>query len=250
MTAQGSIQAGPEKVIPICVAADKFPYLHSELKLCHSIKANKISKFQIYDCFISVTNNKPDLANNLMEKQYKFILNILNSGPHTLNYIAEHIGTDPAALPIEALVYKGYVRQISFTPTDLLHVTGQYKKWDEKSSQMVLKLISEILDMSFDETVKLIHETVVKKLVFSCIQSAADFEKKKCIFSNDPAALYLLEKSFSDDPSDFLNASFKLEKPIIAVGAPVKAWMPYVAEKLKTNLIIPEHDPTAYLLIH
>jgi hypothetical protein len=53
--------------------------------------------------------------------------------------------------------------------------------------------------------------------------------------------MYFIEKALSPSAGQEFDCSYKLNMPIIGIGAPVEAWLPKVAEKLHTELIIPEH---------
>ncbi len=57
--------------------------------------------------------------------------------------------------------------------------------------------------------------------------------------------MYFIEKALSPSAGQEFDCSYKLNMPIIGIGAPVKAWLPKVAEKLNTELIIPEHAEVA-----
>ena len=118
---------------------------------------------------------------------------------------------------------------IYLTPTDLLHITGAFSLWDREASLKALDRFAGILDISTGEALPLLFTAVKKRICLACIQATADFEGNDFDLNNDPASLYLLEKAFSNDKREFLHSSFYMQKPIIAVGAPVSAWMPEIA---------------------
>jgi len=238
------IVVGPERVIPLCTGASLFPHLTDEISLCRDLPMTS-TKFQAFDCFLPLNKNTANHTLQPLSNAEKPVFEALDGAPHTLEYICRKTGFEPGMLPLESLLHKKCIQQISFTPTDLVHVTGEYRRWDSAASELAMECISEILNLPYEDAIEKVSTSIIKKLVFSCLQSAADFEKKNCIFASDPAALYLMEKSFSDNKNDFLHASFKLTKPIAAVGAPVSVWMPHVADKLGTELIIPEHSEVA-----
>lgn len=57
--------------------------------------------------------------------------------------------------------------------------------------------------------------------------------------------MYFIQKALSPKQDQSLDCSFKINMPIIGIGAPVQAWLPAVAEKMNTGLIIPEHAEVA-----
>jgi N-methylhydantoinase A/oxoprolinase/acetone carboxylase beta subunit len=63
-------------------------------------------------------------------------------------------------------------------------------------------------------------------------------------WDNEPTAAYLLEKALDGGGGD-LGVRLTLNQPVVAIGAPVEAYMPRVAERLNTHLIIPPHAQVA-----
>jgi N-methylhydantoinase A/oxoprolinase/acetone carboxylase beta subunit len=64
-------------------------------------------------------------------------------------------------------------------------------------------------------------------------------------WGQEPSASALLARAMGGVYSSDLGCQFALRRPVVAVGAPVAAYMPHTAEYLSTELIIPPHADVA-----
>jgi N-methylhydantoinase A/oxoprolinase/acetone carboxylase beta subunit len=64
-------------------------------------------------------------------------------------------------------------------------------------------------------------------------------------WEREPTAVALLERALSDPQDGDLGCELTLRRPLVAIGAPVEAYMPRVAGQLHTELIIPPHAEVA-----
>jgi N-methylhydantoinase A/oxoprolinase/acetone carboxylase beta subunit len=64
-------------------------------------------------------------------------------------------------------------------------------------------------------------------------------------WQREPTAALFLERALNDGEGGELAISLTLQRPVVAIGAPVKAYMPRVAERLHTQLIIPPYAEVA-----
>ena len=55
----------------------------------------------------------------------------------------------------------------------------------------------------------------------------------------------ILEQALDDDQKKQIDFKITLQQPVIALGAPVEAYMPMAAGKVNTKLIIPDHAEVA-----
>jgi N-methylhydantoinase A/oxoprolinase/acetone carboxylase beta subunit len=64
-------------------------------------------------------------------------------------------------------------------------------------------------------------------------------------WGGEPTAALLLERALDGHEDSSLAFAMTLRQPVVAIGAPVGAYMPPVAERLHTRLIIPHHAEVA-----
>ena len=182
---------GPGKVKPLCVAAAEFPYLAEELAALPNGTA---------DCVEVYKAPKGQLFN----KAEDIILNELKEGPHSIQYLLYHNDAIEKQ-DIERMEKKGYLRFISMTPTDILHATGEFRRWNEHASLEGLRLLSRQARMKGEMVLKIVVAVISEKLKSVC----------------------------------------RGAKTVVAIGAPVRAWLPSICQQLNIRLIIPEHAEVA-----
>ena len=173
------------------------------------------------------------------------IIAILKKAPHSLFYLAHQTGLDADALGLQQLVDLGLIGRIALTPTDILHVCGQYNKWDTVLARAGTQIMAARTGKSVEEFVESAVKAVVDRLCLIGLQSLAGFENNQLDLFSDKAAMYLIEKAFDHEKQRFFSTVFTINKPIVAIGAPVQAWMGGVAKKMNTRLVIPEHAEVA-----
>lgn len=240
---RSKLLVGPRRVLPLCVAAVNYPYLSDELENIQvTIANNNLSPRQIIDCFALSRKT----VSKLVTEEEKNIVELLKKGPHFTSFISEKLNYN-VSLALENLVKKGTVQRISFTPTDLLHAMGYYTAWNTRIALIAAKILSEKMSLSIEEFKSYAYETVVRKITLCIIQSNLRYENIPLNLANheDEIVGYFNIDSRSERKGQLSNIRFKLKGPIIAVGSPVKAWMPAVCNNLNARLIIPRHEEVA-----
>jgi len=239
VNAKGSMEIGPQKVTPLCVAAVNYPYLIRELETIKKDPEYELFSDQEIDCFSLIgdpgTLNAQDAA----------LAGLLKDGPHSAFYLAGKLKKDVETLNLTKLTNAGVLDRISLTPTDILHAMGRYTAWDTGIVHSAIRIISLKARKTEDEIIQMAYKGIIQKLTRCVLQSIADFENQSFDFDKDPAAGYFFSKAFDTKHMHLLEADFKLKKPVVAVGAPVSAWMRPVCENLHTEVIIPEHTEVA-----
>jgi N-methylhydantoinase A/oxoprolinase/acetone carboxylase beta subunit len=143
------------------------------------------------------------------------------------------------------LVNMGVIARISVTPTDILHVNGAYNQWNREAAIKGVDILASRIGVGRDEFVELAAERIVNELCYTCLQSMVSYEGQNIWLKDNPTVMYMINKALSPAEDQKFDCSYSLNMPIIGIGAPIAAWLPQVAEKLNTDLIIPEHAEVA-----
>lgn len=238
---EGQLEIGPQKVWPLCVLGKRYPHLSDELEMFREKEEYQSCSAQKTDCFMLVkTREKLELSQLEME-----IIKILEERPHSLFYIAHKLGRDPDYLDLQPLINARVIARISLTPTDILHVEGRYNKWDKRIAEIGVNIFAERLNQSISEFLDNINKFITNKLCIACLQSQDDYKNQSFNFIGEEDLTYSINNVFNNEGELGVLANNILEKPIVAVGAPVSAWMHKVRERLNTSLMIPEHSEVA-----
>ena len=128
---QGKLQIGPRRVGPIAWLASRSPgtdqclnWMHSELKQ-HGFTAGLMEIFTL--------NGAPP-QHTLCEEERK-IVGVLSERPYCALELAIRVNDDWwETLNLDRLEREHIIQRCGLTPTDLLHVTGQFTRWDTRAA--------------------------------------------------------------------------------------------------------------------
>ncbi len=236
-----NLQVGPQRVIPICVAASEFPYLNDELRRVIVPYAYLLRYVQVVDCF-KLLNKHATASLSATEQK---VVEAVKDGPHTFFTIAERIEAEPNLLNLDRLVNVGVLSRVSVTPTDILHAAGKLSTFDVDASKRAVSLLAKRFDMQMDEFIAVAADRIVDELCYCSIQSLAIHEGARFNLKEDPGAAYFFAKQLHPRAGEYVTCSIKTNIPLIGIGAPVEAWLPRAAERIGTQLIIPENSEVA-----
>lgn len=231
---QTDIVFGPERAEPVCVAAALYPNLINELNECRLPKEYVITMYHDTDC-IRLLKRKTAEKLSLSEKQRK-ILWLLSDTAHTVVWMAKQLGTDIDSLELDELLELGLIQMISFTPTDLLHVTGEYTQWNREASIAAAHLIAERIGMKTEKFVSDAEDLFVSDIRRCIIKAVLAFDGLE---SDSYSETFI--KKIEAKGEGVCSVTFGLNNPIIGVGASAGIWVKKAGEGLNCNVIIPEH---------
>lgn len=240
LTREGEVQVGPQRVWPLCVVAHQYPYLVDELKVNFEHNYNLMFA-QATDCFMFI---KKSTAERFSETEEK-VIHILQDGPRSLYYLANALDLDPNLFSLQHLVNLGVVARISLTPTDILHARGTYTEWNREAARMGVAILADRIGKTEEEFIQLASEKIINDLCLTCMQSLIGGEGQSLWLKNSEDAMYFVNKALAPKGNQMLNCSFQISMPIVGIGAPVTAWLPAMAEKMHTRLVIPPHAEVA-----
>ncbi|WP_227762010.1 hydantoinase/oxoprolinase family protein [Zhaonella formicivorans] len=231
---------GPQRVWPLAVVAHEHPYLVDELRGLAE-NEEELLFAQPTDCFMLLKETVPG---QLTETE-KGALNILQTGPHSLFFLAQRLEKDPNLINLQNLVNLGTLAKVSVTPTDILHANGTYKQWNAAASTVGVQILARKIGRTFTEFLELAMEGIIRELALAIIQSIAGFEGSSLWIKDNAGARYFVDKILAPKEEDTMDCTARIKIPVVAIGAPVQAYLPQVAEKINAELIIPEHAEVA-----
>jgi len=236
----GTIEVGPQRVWPLCVIAHQHPNLVDELKVNFD-KTYDLMFGQATDCFMFLKRVTSEELTGFEKK----VVDILQSGPRSFYYLTKRLEIEPYLLNLQHLVNTGVLARISLTPTDILHAKGVYTQWNQEASVIGVNILASRMRKNPDEFIQLASEKIINDLCITCLQSLVSCDGKNMGLKNTPEVMYFIQKALSPDEGHGLDCSFKINMPIIGIGAPAQAWLPGMAKKMNTALSIPEHAEVA-----
>ncbi len=240
---EGVLRIGPRRVIPLCLASVDYPQIIEELEIVEREGKND-SLVPYSDFFILM--RKPDRFD--LNDRERSIVKVLQDGPKSLHNISKELGIiHPYLMGAERLEELGIVSRIAPTPTDVLHAEGSYLEWNSEASQIAVRLLARRLRIRVEDFIIRVKEETTSKIALEVLTKLTQDEiGDKDIPGCDVCSLFL-NKSLNGRAQDdtILQCDLIVKQPIIAIGAPVAAYFPYVVTKLKTNLVIPPYAEVA-----
>lgn len=213
---------GPRRVVPLAVAAVQYTGFLSNLKrtpmpvredLCENIQPTKF--------FVRSGYPAGELS-----KAEADVLEVIGDEPISVPEITTLIRKDCHSQTLDSLIKKRLVQAIGFTPTDALHVLGEYTAWNEEASRIGAERLSRLMRMTPVE-----FSTAVKKRVARNM------------------ALHLLSYILTGVPETAIAkildgnypAKFKLDIPVVLLGGPVRAHRKELENFVEAEILVPEH---------
>jgi len=233
---------GPQKVCPLSLAASRYPGLRDELQSRYIDPKKEYLRFQVTDCFILVKDYAflKDLTD--VEKR---VLKLLETGAHSIFYLSKKLDLDLYAIGLNRLINLGILVRAGITPTDILHAMDIYVPWDRQAALIGTRLLAEKMSFKAEEFLEMAFQEIINNTALNIMQSVLNFEGSKFSIREHMGTTFFYENALKMSPPSILNCSMNLAYPILAIGAPVKAYLPKVAEKLNAELFIPEHAEVA-----
>jgi N-methylhydantoinase A/oxoprolinase/acetone carboxylase beta subunit len=230
---------GPRRVVPLCLLAGQFPKVVPELRL----QLREDPQDSWVGQFI-LANRQP--AHTLPESDQE-LLNCLAAAPKSLISLAAEVTRYRFLLPrqIERLRAQRLVLQAGFTPTDALHVLGQFETGENEAAQLGAELLATQAGLSPQDFCRQVISGVSDRIATELISKVLTDEVAPPHWEQDSAATALLTRALNGAQGSGLACQLRLKQPLVAIGAPVRAYLPRTSQQLHTELVIPEHAGVA-----
>ncbi len=245
-----SLAIGPQRVIPLCLLASQYLGVVDQLRKQSQEKTGgRIGQL--------VVAQRPGARGLSAEK--RALLDSLRDGPRLITSLVED--GPLAAQRVRGLEARQIVLRSAFTPTDALHVLGRLNLWDAEASRVGAQMLAKQLGSTgnlaqspglsvetlCERVIDGVGDRVSKALVTKILsdEDSASGAGTPPDWEQEPSAAALLARALGSKPDSDLRCEMRLRQPVVAIGAPVEAYMPRVADQLSTELVIPPHAEVA-----
>ncbi len=237
LTNDGSLSIGPRRVIPLCVLASEHPTIKRQLQGEASVRLNLVGQFAL-----AINASK---VRGLNDAELE-LLNRLIAGPLSVNELlySLRLGT-LLTRRLESLELRRLVLRAGFTPTDALHVLGRFERWDTEASRLGAALIASHLNCSPEELCEQVINRVSNRISQEVVSKVLGDETGHIDWDKESVGRALLARAQNLVPDSSLVCQLTLQKPLVAIGAPVEAYLPQAAQQLHTDNVIPDHAGVA-----
>ena len=233
----------PQRVKPLCMACSEYPLLKYEIRKL--VDENKVKLRPLYEAMCLV--REPEDLSMYSEDEIG-IIDRLREGPFVfgsnINYLLLHT---------ERLEDEGVVLRCGMTPTDFMHIRGDFDRYDREASVLgaryMLKAMADYDDTESDlaRLTEDIYELVERKVYDNLIRILLTKDHPK-IFKAEPGEQILGLIHDSWDFEGLLDMKLSTPLTLVGIGAPTHLFLPKVAEKLGCRCVIPENAEVANAL--
>jgi len=227
----GHLHIGPRRVVPLCLLAETHAGFLDQLQWQAQMPQRDGLGAQFA---LAQQRAAPGLA-----EDDRIVLDHLRAGPLSLTMLLDILRYGSLAMRrVERLEARRLVQRAGFTPTDALHVLGRFELWNAEASRIGAEILSAQAGLSPRAFCEWVVADVSNRVSTTLVSKALGDEVGLPDWEHEPTAAALLARALGHAPESDLACRLTLRHPVVAVGAPVEAYLPRVARQLSTELII------------
>ncbi len=230
---------GPRRVAPLCLLASQYPEILPELRRQAALPRDKRGRDAAEFLLRGRSPGHRLPASDLD------VLARLATGPQSPAMLVQQTGNGLIHLRLADLEGRALVRRAGFTPTDALHVLGRFRQWDDEAAWLGASALAEAAGLEVEAFCEQVVESVAERVATELVGKVLADEAVIPNWDKEPAARELLWRGLRGSQGRGLAVALALRHPLVAIGAPVAAYMPQVAESLHTDVVIPDHAEVA-----
>jgi len=241
------------RVVPLCVAAAKYPQIIDNLKNLLG-DTHKHTKY-LHEHYILIKDITDNLRYTSDEKTF---CAALKNGPLILQDACSAIpGKDIYTLNMSRLLKEGVVQICGLTPTDIMHIKGDFDKFPAEASRLAAQFVASNLNISVDELCGRVYDEVKRKLYVNIVKALLENKDSRYMRSGVSQEVErFINESYdaakanisNEAKHSYLSMMFSTEFVLTGVGAPIHIFLGDVAKMLGTKAVTPKHCEVANAL--
>ncbi|NJD01586.1 MAG: hydantoinase/oxoprolinase family protein [Ruminiclostridium sp.] len=249
-TAEGKLDIGPVRAAPLSWMVSRWPFILEQIKLLYIMK--KKHTISLCEFFYLIRDVSEDPFYNNKEKR---IVLELKNGPRSISDLAEATGTSIYQSDTARLEKLGLIMRCGLTPTDIMHLSGDFCEWNREAAYYGAEIMANQLDISLEELKREVYEKMKEKLYISIVKLLLEKDGSHLVrdgFTNQLCDLlvYSYHKGRSINTENNMknglaHCSFSTKAKLVGIGAPIHIFLPDVSRCLNTDYMIPENAGVA-----
>ena len=232
------------RILPLCILASRYPEVLEQLQELD--RYGKGHPMPVHEFFLLLKEPPSSASYTEMERK---ICRALKDGPLRYENLGQALGRDIYALKTERLERDGIILRSGLTPTDIMHIRGDFSEYCRDASVKAASFVARSLKLTVEELCEKVYELVEKRLYCNLVRILLHTEYR--FFQKDvpeTQVMDLIEKSYElakTGEKPFFSFSFSSGVPLIGIGAPIHVFLEPVARMLGTKALIPENAAVA-----
>ena len=241
----------PRRITPLCVAAERWPEIKDKLQ--ELLNREHTNMFPLHEFFYLL--KKPESPARY-DKYERELIAALECGPELLARLNDTKVVDVYHLDSERLESEGIIMRCGLTPTDFMHISGDYNEFDTESSRLAARYMLRCLkrDDTESELRRLsveIYELVGGRMYENLVRIMLQLQyPAKYTNGLDLHLEHLIREAWAlrNDSAALTRTAFSTKVTLVGVGAPTYVFLPEVARALGTGCVVPEDAEVANAL--
>ncbi len=239
----GSMSLGPRRSVPLSLLGHLHPEVLAELgEQAAKTRPNR------YDGRFLLRQRPADPRRDDFSEVQRAILAKVGEGPLALERIfAPGESTYLADLELRRLIERGYLGLSGFTPTDAAHVLGHQASWSLPAARAGAALLARLAGSEVEELCRRVMRRVTLQAGRAILAAALVEAHGLDLSAHERVRSELVDRALEANgrPDGLVSVHLTLNRPLVAIGAPVATYYPAVAKALHTRLNIPPHAEVA-----
>lgn len=242
------LELGVRRVTPLCVAATRWPVVKQLLERYY--RESPVDFYSRYEMLYLVRD--PGDLSRFREPERRMI-EMLREGPVSLyNERSSILG-----LKVERLEDEGVIMRCGFTPTDAMHLAGDFGTFDVEAArlgaQCVLKSYKGREAAESDDEIRTLAHEVYELAKFRLFNQTLGAFLHDAVWPEGSPELDGQMQSLArtvwnqrhDETPKAFRAEFSGTSKLVGIGAPTHVFIDEVAHALNVDPVVPEHAEVA-----
>jgi N-methylhydantoinase A/oxoprolinase/acetone carboxylase beta subunit len=237
-----NLRIGPARVLPLAHLASQHRRVRDELVgLAHKASTEATPDGLEYWFLLRYEGD------HATDHRVADLIALLRSGPQPIPVVLKTLGlVHPLQLAGHHLIERELIGRAGLTPTDLLHVAGEYAPWDREAAEAAARAFAGMRGWSVEELTGRVLAGMAEMIAAEALQflTSRKLAPRDFYSLRHDLGRWLFDNSLGRDDK-FLETAIRVKMPIIGIGAPAAIFLPRVAELLRTELVLPGADAPA-----
>ena len=240
----GGLTLGPRRAVPLSLLATQWPEVKDKLaeQLAVAVPLSTDARFVMP----LMPNGVPTW---LTRSEARLAAKAIEIGPSS---VAEIAGTQLALGAVDRLIGRGLLTLATFTPTDALHVTGDFTGFDAEAAMLGAKLIARQktgIGQPIAETPKELARRTLSELHrrtgLALMDAALAHDGAGEMQATNNPLLADLYRDGTTGKDSLAKLSLELGTGLVALGASAATHYTHVARRMGVELTVPDHAEVA-----
>ena len=242
----GLLSLDTVRSVPLCMLASLYPQVTEKI---HKLNTDEVKHsknlFEFYVLLKDISHSP------LYTDREKRFCQALKDGPLLIREAAASIREDIYCFDISRLESEGIVMKSALTPTDIMHIKGDFEGYDAAASREAVCFLARNLEITEEELCDQVYRMIRKKIymnVLRILMKDSHPRQKDALLEN---LEFLYDSAYQNACSSntaFFSPSFRLNAVLVGIGAPIHVFLPEVADMLGVKCYIPDFAPVANAL--